>query len=225
MGTDKIKKRELPKGKGPLTQKHAFTNRATHPLVLNLILIKEFGPEYLGWEPETLWLEIDRSWGTTVSDINKNKIQAIRTCHTTDQPYERWEVFEAVCSGLLGLPPRFDLIQKSAPHKAAYAIEVMSQIKDKKKFSDEVFKYVAANMLDAGMAYGHGVLEPCNQHLRHFVPREQQLSIKKQVDKNKVPTFDGKNENDVQIMKTISVRDFVEGTSRLLLLQLDRLVP
>jgi len=205
--------------------KHAFTNKSAHPLVLNLLLVKEFGPEYLGWEPETCWLEISRTWGTTVSEVNRNKIQAIRTCHTTDQPYERWEVFDLVCSGLLGTPPKFDLIQKPSPHRAAFALDVLSQVKEGTKISDEVYKYTAACMMDYGLAYGPGPLGPCNEHLLKFVSREQQLRVKAALDRKYVPTFDGVNEDDVQIMKCITVQDFLESSSRMLLIQLKRLLP
>ena len=217
--------RKAPTESGPKTPKHAFTSKDVHPLVLDLLLLKEFGPEYLGWEPETVWVEISKTWGTSVSDSNKNKIQAIRTCHTTSQPYERWETFELVCSGLVGQPPKFDLIQRPTPHKAAFALEVMTQIKEKQRVADEVYKYISACMLDYGLVYGQGPLSPCNKHLRHFVSREKQLQIKRSLDRNRVPKFDGKDENDVQVMKSISVKDFLEGTSRLLLLQLKRLVP
>lgn len=213
------------KESGISSPKHAFTNREAHPLVLNLLLVKEFGPEYLGWEPETCWVEISKTWGTTVSEANKNKIQAVRTCHTTAQPYERWEVFDVVCNGLLGLVPRFDLIQKPTPHRAAFAIEVMSQIKDSTKLSDEVHKYTAACMLDYGMVYGAGPLEPCNRHLLKFVDRGQQLRVKDALDRSYVPKFDGTGEDDIQIMKAISVKDFLEASSRMLLIQLKRLLP
>lgn len=205
--------------------KHAFTNKDAHPLVLNLLLVKEFGPEYFGWEPETCWLEIKRTWGTTVSEANKNKIQAVRTCHTTSQPYERWEMFDIICSGLVGLTPKFELIQKPTPHRAAFAIDVMSQIKEATSISTEVKKYVAACMLDYGMVYGHGPLEPCNQYLMDFVSREQQLRVKSALDKKYKPKFDGTNDDDVQIMKSVSVKDFLETSSRMLLIQLKRLLP
>ena len=205
--------------------KHAFTNKDTHPLALNLLLVKEFGPEYLGWEPETCWIEIAKTWGTTISDVNKTKIQAMRTCHTTDQPYERWEVFDMVCSGLLGTSPKFDLIQKPTPHRAAFALDVLSQVKEGAKITEEVYKYVAACMMDYGLVYGAGPLEPCNKYLTKFVEREQQLRIKSAVERKYKPVFDGSNDDDVQIMKCITVNDFLESSSRMLLIQLKRLLP
>jgi len=212
-------------GEGPITPKQAFTNRQTHPLVLNLMLLKEFGSSYLGWEPETCWVEISKTWGTTISEINRNKIQAIRTCHVTDEPYERWEIFEKVAMGLLGLTPKFDLIQKPTPHRAAFALEVMSQVKDDVKPSSEVYKYIACCMLDSGVIYGPGVLEPCNEYVAEFVSSDKQAAVKKAVVMRKKPSFNGTNEDDVQLMKSNSVKDFMESTSRTLLLQLRKLLP
>jgi hypothetical protein len=214
-----------PSGEGPTVPKQAFTNRETHPLVLNLMLLKEFGSEYLGWEPETCWLEIRLSWNTTISEINKNKIQAIRTCHTTDAPYDRWEVFEKVAMGLVGLPPKFDMIQRPTPNRAALALEIMAQVKEVSKLSDEVYKYVAAVMLDHGLAYGPGPLGPCNKHITRFVGAPRQARISKAVKMRRKPTFNGKNEDDVQIMKATSVKDFLESASRTLLTQVRKLLP
>tara|TARA_Y100000310_G_scaffold334995_1_gene415982 strand:- start:14045 stop:14713 length:669 start_codon:yes stop_codon:yes gene_type:complete len=210
---------------GPVVPKQAFTNRETHPLILNLLLLKEFGSDYLGWEPETCWVEIGRTWNTTISEINRNKIQAIRTCHVSDDPYERWEVFEKVAMGLVGLTPKFDLIQRPTLHRAALALDILAQVKEDLKLSDEVYKYVAAVMLDSGVAYGPGPLEPSNKYLTKFVGVERQAKIKKAVSMRRRPAFNGKNEDDIQIMKATSIKDFLESTSRLLLTQLKKLIP
>lgn len=215
----------VPVDVGPTTPKQAFTNRETHPLILNLLLLKEFGLEYLGWEPETCWVEIERSWGTTISEINRNKIQAIRTCHVSDSPYEKWEIFEKVAMGFVGLTPKFDLIQKATPHRAALALDVMSQVREKQPVSDEVYKYVAAVMMDSGLTYGPGPMEPSNKYLTKFIDSEKQAEVKNALLVRKKPTFSGNNENDIQLMKAISVKDFLESASRTLLTQLKKLIP
>ena len=210
---------------GPVTPKQAFTNRETHPLILNLLLLKEFGSEYLGWEPESCWVEIGRSWGTTVSEINKNKIQAIRTCHVSDSPYEKWEIFEKVSMGFVGLTPKFALIQRATPHRAALALDIMGQVRDKQPISDEIYKYVAAAMMDSGLIYGPGPMEPSNKYLAKFISSEKQAEVKNALSVRKKPTFSGNNEGDIQLMKAISVKDFLESASRTLLTQLKKLIP
>jgi len=209
---------------GPKTPKQAFTHRESHPLVLNLLMISEFGPDCLAWEPETCWVEIKKTWGGSVSDLNKNKIQAVRTAHVSDYPYQRWEVFDSVCAGLVGSVPRFDMIQKPSPHRAAFALDVLKQVKEDLPFSKEVLKYCGASMMDYGMVYGPGTLEPCNSIIKPFVGSAQDR-VKKSFNLSVIPKFDGQNMDDVQLMKSYSVRDFQEGTSRMLLSQLKRLIP
>lgn len=210
---------------GPTSVGMAFTNKNSHPLVLNLILLKEFGKEYLGWEPETCWLEIKRTFGPSISEINRNKVQAIRTCYVSDQPYERWEVFEKVAMGLMGLTPRFDLIQKTTPHRASVALEIFGHVRSDKDISPEVYKYVAACMLDYGIIYGPGPLEPCNEHVLKYTTREQQGRVRERVMKGTTPLFDGRDMDDIQVMKSLSVKDFNTQISGMLLDQMKRLFP
>lgn len=209
---------------GPVTSKQAFTHKDTHPLVLDLLMIGEFGPDYLGWEPETCWVEIRKTWGGSVSELNRNKIQAMRTVHVTDQPYNRWEVFDLVCAGLVGSSPRFDLIQKPSPHRAALALDVMAQVKEDVVVNPEVMKYCGAVMLDYGMVYGPGSLEPCNPIIRSHVGPSQER-VRQAFSAGLTPKFDGQNIDDIQLMKSYSVRDFQESTSRMLLSQLKALIP
>ncbi len=203
---------------GPATKKLAFTDRKSHPLLLDLIMIKEFGPEYLAWEPETCWEEVSRTFKVTTSELNKNKIQAIRTCHVSNRPYEAWEVFEkvAVCFG--GSIPKFDLIQKPTPHVCGVTFEIMGHIKDK-KISKEIIKYVAATLLDQGICYGPGPISPCNEYLRLYVGEELQSRVAKAITKGTKPSFDGSGEDDVQIFKALMLKDYIENDSRNLLAQ------
>ena len=203
----------------------AFTNKNSHPLVLNLILLKEFGKEYLGWEPETCWFEIKRTWGPTVSESSRNKIQAIRTCHVSDQPYERWEIFEKVALGLLGMSPRFALIQKTTPHRASVALEIFGHVRPEKDITPEVYKYVAACMLDYGMVYGTDTQTPCNKYTIAYSSTGQLDKIKDRVLRGSTPSFDGVDLDDIQVMKSLSVKDFNTQISRMLLEQLKRLFP
>lgn len=209
---------------GPKTTKQAFTHRDTHPLVLNLLMISEFGPSYLGWEPETCWYEIRQTFGGSTSEVNRNKIQAVRTAHTSDSPYNKWEIFDLVCAGLVGSGPRFDLIQKPSPHRASFALGVLAQIKEDTKVSTEVHKYCGAAMLDYGMVYGPGPLEPCNEIIAPLVGGAQNR-VRRSFMASTLPTFSGQNIDDVQLMKSYSVRDFQEASSRMLIAQLKQLIP
>ncbi len=205
---------------GPFTAKAAFANKDSHPLLLDLVLIKQMGPVYLEWEPETLWAEVEKTYGTTIADVNKAKIQAARTCHVVDSPYEAWNVFEKIVIAFSGGVPRFDLIQKPTPHMCSAALDTMKHIKDS-KVSEEVYRYIAAVMMDDGMCYGTGPLLPCNRYLRKFIPRSLQMRVKALVEKGTNPRFDGTSSEDIQVFKTRSVADYADYDSKKLLSQIE----
>jgi hypothetical protein len=205
---------------GPLTIKALFTNKEASPVVLGLVLLKEFGSEYLDWEADTIWKEIEKTWGTTTSEANKNKIQAIRTCHVTDLPYEAWETFEKVSMGLMGYPPRFDVMQQLTPHMAAVAIDTMQQIRNF-SISREVYKYVAAAMLDFGMVYGLGPLQPANEYIKPLVPEGLPSKVAALLESGRKPSFDKGSEHDIQIVKVRSVEDVLSEHTQALLEQMD----
>lgn len=211
---------------GPMSKREAFISLDTHPITLDLILLREFGTEYLGWEAETLWAEILRTWGTTTSDVNKNRIQAVRTCHVQRSPYREWEVFENVAAALNGIPPRFDLLQRpSVPHAAA-ALDMLSQIRDDAEIGDEVYRYCAAVMMDMGVAWGPGPLLPCNKHVEKLVGAALQTKVSAALQKGVTPAFDGSaNDEDTQVMKSITAQDYVGLMSRLLVRQVNHLLP
>jgi hypothetical protein len=205
---------------GPFTKKAAFTSRLSHPLLLDLLLIKEFGPEYLAWEAPTVWKEIKSSFGTSISEVNRAKVQALRTCHVVDLPYEAWEIFEKVAISIAGGVPKFDVMQRPTPHACAMALETMRSVRDKKP-AREVFRYIAAVMLDDGYCYAPGILEPCNEFLREYTGAKLQQKVKRAVDKNIEPKFDGARDEDTQIAKTRSILDFVEYNNRRLIKQIE----
>ena len=205
---------------GPYSKKAAFAKVEAHPLLLDLILIKEFGTDYLEWEPETLWKEVELTFGTTISEVNKNRIQALRTCHVIDTPYEEWDIFEKVAIAFGGGVPKFDVIQKPSSHVCAATLEIMGHIKDR-PIAEEVYRYIAALLLDEGFAYGPGPLKPCNEFLTEHVGLALQQKVKQALAKKQLPTFDGTRDEDVQIAKALSVQDFVKFDSKQLLQQIN----
>jgi hypothetical protein len=206
---------------GPTSRKAAFTSKETHTLLLDLLLIKAFGPEYLAWEPETVWAEVVHTFNTPVSEVNKGKIQANRTCFVVDRPYEAWDVFEKVAVSFGGSIPKFDVIQKPSPHVCGMALEVMRSIREH-KITEEVYRYISALFLDAGFAFAPGEnLAPCNKYLVEYVEPALAAKVKKAINAGVAPTFDGRHDTDVQVAKSRSVLDFIENDTRTLLKQIE----
>lgn len=202
-------------------RKKLFTMSDAHPMALNTCMLAAFGPSYLGWEAETCWDEIRYTFGVTASDSCKQKIQAIRTIYVADRALSEWEVFELVAAGLVGIAPRIETIQRPTPGRAHVALDVINSIRPG-EVQEEVYKYCAAVLMDHGLLYGPGSLEPANT----FVPADAttRLQVKNIVDSGRLPrTFASGDVVAVQSIKSMSVKDFAAETRSLLVEQLSRL--
>lgn len=208
----------------PQSRRAAFTNPLTHALVLGLILLKEFGPEYLAWEPETVWMEIEKTWGTTVSEINKNKIQGVRLCYVQESPYQSWEVFEDLAAALNGVIPDFGALQRPTGAHAGAALDMMLQIREDYPIAEQIYRYCAAVLMDTGVAWGPGPLLPCNKFLAPMMGAELQGRVEAAVQRGRVPRFDGTNDDDTQIMKSTTIKDYCDFMNQLLLHQMRQLL-
>lgn len=137
-----------------------FRHPDAHPLVLDLFLLKKYGPDFLLWEPETLEHRIPQDFKTTeVSDLNMAKIQACRTLHLVDTYWERWEVFAWVTASLNGLFPDFEHLQVPTIAQAAISVFTAQKIRDDVEWSSEVKTFLAQVFKFEGIFYP---LEPLN---------------------------------------------------------------
>jgi hypothetical protein len=205
---------------GPATIQQAFTHPASHPLVLKLLLLKEMGPEYLGWLPETVWTEVGHTWGTTVSEVNKQKIQAVRACYVSDDVQEEWQAFEKVAAGLVGIVPRMYVMQRPTPGRALYTLEVVARIRDDKP-GTEVGMYCAAVLMDGGMVYGPGALEIANPYILN---RSEDLQGKLRAASKRPRSPAGEDQTfETQLLKVRAVMQFAQEREAELTEQMKRL--
>jgi hypothetical protein len=98
----------LPK---PVTPRNLFSHPDTHPVVLDLALLKRFQMDWFPWLADTLFYEIEREFKTPIAEVNRLKLMAAKTLHVVDAYWDNWEVFEKVTSGLNGIVPRMDVMQ------------------------------------------------------------------------------------------------------------------
>ena len=137
-----------------------FRHPDAHPLVLDLLLLKKYGPDFLLWETETLERRIPQDFKTSeVSDLNMAKIQACRTLHLVDTFWERWEVFCWVTASLNGLFPDFEHMQVPTIAQAAIAVSTAQKIRDDVEWSGEVKTFLAQVFKFEGIFYP---LDPLN---------------------------------------------------------------
>ena len=136
----------------PLTIRNLFTHHDAHAVVLDFALLRSFGMEWMDWEPETIWAEVQRTFKTQISELARAKIQAVKTLHVSPGPWESWQVFEKVIQALNNNVPRWDIMQAPGLEQLYAGVDIMDTVQ-KNPFSDEVKLYMAAAVLHENVLY------------------------------------------------------------------------
>jgi hypothetical protein len=130
---------------GRVTSKNFFRHPDAHPIVLDMALIRKYGPEWLDWEPETLEYAIPHDFGTQpASAVNLGKLNACKALHLMDSFWERWEVFGWCTMGLNGIFPDPQVMQVPTVPQVLIAADIANRIREDVAWSDEVKSYLGA---------------------------------------------------------------------------------
>lgn len=139
--------------KPSITLKNVFTNHDVHPILLDMLLLDVFSVDWLAWEAETLWFEIQRVFKQSAIPVhNKNKIQAVKTAHLVESPWTDWETFTVLSQSLNNNIPNFMMLHKPTPAQIMNTVTILNKIR-LLEFSDEVQKFIAACFLDESIYY------------------------------------------------------------------------
>lgn len=137
---------------GGVTVGNIWRHPDAHPITLDLMLIKKYGPEWLLLEPETLQEIVPQDFKTqALSDLNLSKLQACKTLHATEGFWERWEVFTWCTMPFNGEFPDFEVMQVPTIAQALVAVDCAHRIRDDVKWSLEVEKYLEQLHLHEGI--------------------------------------------------------------------------
>lgn len=134
-----------------------LSHHDAHPFALDVLLLKLFGPQVYDWEWATIRQELQARFSTTVSELNFNKIEAMRTLHRSDRAWSRWEVFEKICQAVNNNIPMFDRMQRCSIEQLWNAVRIMALVR-REKFEGDVPGYVAAVFLDEAVSHCPGPL-------------------------------------------------------------------
>jgi hypothetical protein len=129
-----------------VTLRNLFTHQDSHPVVLDFSLLKAFGLEWYTWEMETVWAEIKRIFQMQISEVNRAKIQTLKTLHVANTPWDHWQVFENIVQGLNSNVPHWGFMQVPSLEQLYAAMDMLEHIRVV-EFSDEVKAYIATAVL------------------------------------------------------------------------------
>lgn len=146
-------KAEIEKGTPtPFSSAKLFVHHDTHPIVLDIKLMDQYGVKWFEWEPETLWREIMDDFRTpSISDHVKSKIQAVKSAHITDWVFTKWETFSVVTQALNNNIPDFEVMRKPTIAQLFAAVDMLTMIRNDVEFSQEIQQWCAASLLDVGV--------------------------------------------------------------------------
>lgn len=126
----------------PTSSLSLFQHPEAHPYVLDLLLLKKYGPEWLEWEQLTVALAVQKDFGATLSDSNMQKLQAVKTLHLVDGFWTNWEIFVPVAIALSGAMPDFEVMQIPTVSQCAVAVDIANQIRSNMTWTDEMKTYL-----------------------------------------------------------------------------------
>jgi len=134
---------EVPEPPGSVTKQNLWRHPDAHPIVLDLAMLRRYGPEWLGWEAETLRALIPEDFQTpSVSEINISKLQACKALHLVDSFWQRWEVFIACLLPFNNEFPDFRTMAVPTVAQCLVACDVAGRIREDVEWSDEMKAYI-----------------------------------------------------------------------------------
>lgn len=170
----------------PITPRNLFSHPDTHPVVLDMALLKVFQLDWFPWLSDTLFHEIEREFKTPIAEVNRLKLMAAKTLHIVNSYWDQWEVFEKVTIGLNGIMPQLDTMQPPDLPSLYAGVDIANSIRSE-LFGDEVKRYCAAVIINEGTTYAPPPLDFCQE----FV--SQPMYKCKDCDRtgSALPPFDG----------------------------------
>lgn len=136
----------------PTSRMNLFQHPDAHPFVLDLALMRKYGPEWLSWDMSTLEKRIQYDFKTqTISDLNVDKIQAVKTIHLVDTFWTQRLVFAPCAMALSGVHAEFRVLQAVTVTQAMIAVDITAKLRNDVQYSLEVCTYLSVVHLHDGI--------------------------------------------------------------------------
>jgi hypothetical protein len=206
----------------PVTAKNIFQHPDTHPIMLDLILLRKYGPEWMTWEPETLEWRIPQDFGgQNISDANMHKVQALKTLHFNDRFWEAWEVFVWCCMAFNGVPPDFEVMQVPTVAQAMVAVDVANRVRQDVEFDEEINDFLEQVQMHDGMFCPIEPLEWVTMDDIEDYPVDCEEVMRRWPDVRKTGKAPaGDTVTDEQLRRMLDVREYLEESRAALRAQL-----
>jgi len=110
-------------------------------------LVELYAIDWFDWDIEVLIEQIEKDEKIkSLSDLNIEKVRALRCMNATSAAWERFEVFSPVVQTMNGYIPYFENHIELTPSELAIGIHCMDVLRTH-EYSEEVCKYIAASLM------------------------------------------------------------------------------
>lgn len=167
-------------------------------------------PEWLAWEPYTIYEMLERDFNIISSESLQAKILAVQTVRITDTWTNDYEVFFNFCLSEDGLPAASDAFPYPTPEQLCWGVKELEKIFNKKITDDEGFDpdtvdpAVASLLINEGFVYTPDPLHFCLDVMENLIDSEHK-DLMKNVEK--IWKQLKKHENTIDIKNAIENSD------------------
>ncbi len=193
--------------------KNALRTETTAPTAL-LRAAKSLCPGFEAWEPETVWIELERQ-GVTLPDVNRDKLMAATALYLVPSFYWDAMVFEKTALAFNDVVPAMNSLEEASPAYLAYAVDEAAKIRTEHgegplDFQHEPKVYAATVLHRAGLVLAPPQLSFC-QTLLDEMTKDPEL--KSQVEKASFSAVDEFKETplDVQRANLAAIALYISG--------------
>lgn len=137
----------------PVTIQNFLWNHDTHPLILYQALDDRYGPIWLEWDPDAIWIILERDYESRLDAITKDKINAVKTLLVVDSFWQDWEVFEKVIQAVNNNTVLFNIMQPPTLGQLVNGVQIAQSLRKSMKFDEEVSRYIASQAQEMGLEY------------------------------------------------------------------------
>lgn len=199
----------------------------TSAAALLMALRNLYGIDCLYWEPETLWLTVEKD-GIELPEEARNKIQAAITL--IHNPSFFWDniAFQWTTQALNNQVFDPEALQECHPAHMAWAVYEATLIRgldpddpEAAELDEDVQQYIAVCLKRAGFVYPPDQLRPVSDNLAGLLPADQATFIEQikktweHLDKKSLPEKEFQETPlDVQLSLLASVYEYIKGRAK-----------
>jgi hypothetical protein len=196
------------------TVKKALLDTSSSAVVLSRAAKTALGPEYVDWEPESVYLTLSRD-GADVPEVNRAKLMAAVTLRLIPSFYWDGVVFEKTAVAMDNRMPNPDTLEEPSPAQLAWAVVdsawVLSDASETaREFDSEPIGYAGVILYRAGFVLAPEQLsfaQDClDRERRHDHLLEDVRDAWARLDKSKLAEIEfEENPLEVQLVRLAAV--------------------